>query len=767
MNSQEISQYLNISAHKYYEYVRKRNKSITTNRILSAKKHSDYFILRTEKKFRNGFETGQIQTLSKTFPDDSFTMVYVDNQKKRCAIATKNEELIDALRSAGENNVQFVTDLSFLIKRVENWSTYDNNIRLPVQPDVISIDSLNIKNGAVAQLNAVKGVLTKPVSYVWGAPGTGKTRFVLANSVLEYIKKNKRITVVAPTNNALDQTLRGVIETLKCEGIDYEKCVWRSGPASLQFCKEYPTICENTYLSSASKKIQQDIEYARQIQTCETQLKIHETFLDAFSQFKNDINSIFGTQGRPLLSNLETIYYDLEREVNACERKCSVAERDVETINKLIAYYTKKLFVFKRSKKIQEQTSAWEEKQRILNEELENLKKAKKHLQVYEACLASVCEKLNISRTVFEIDIKKIKSTIEKSQQERDELSNKIDDLRKILDSDLPTEEIIKKCEEQRKELGFDTKEVRLQKTLVLGLTIDKFIAEHNKINWGGDDGFIHIFLDEAGVCPLAKAIPLFSTGVPVSMFGDHMQLPPVCEMEDDEISLEKNREVFLWAMSAMFAPMVIESDIETLYSAWERRSSDFGSMPRYDLTDSFRFGPELAELLAGKVYSSEFRGNSQKSTKIVVIDAGKKPKGCKKRTNPAEVTAIKSYIQEMDIRDDYMIITPYKNQVELMKENLKSICDEDSISTVHASQGKECRKVFFSVVDCSNMFFTDSNSQYGLKIINTALSRAKGELIVVCDHEFWSTNTLSEKQLIRDIIKKARIWRPVNYFDF
>ena len=74
-------------------------------------------------------------------------------------------------------------------------------------------------------------------------------------------------------------------------------------------------------------------------------------------------------------------------------------------------------------------------------------------------------------------------------------------------------------------------------------------------------------------------------------------------------------------------------------------------------------------------------------------------------------------------------------------------------ILTVHASQGQEFDTVFFSVVDTSDMYFTDSNSSKGKKIVNTAISRAKKELILVCDRNFWCSRG---DQLISQLIASS-----------
>ena len=74
----------------------------------------------------------------------------------------------------------------------------------------------------------------------------------------------------------------------------------------------------------------------------------------------------------------------------------------------------------------------------------------------------------------------------------------------------------------------------------------------------------------------------------------------------------------------------------------------------------------------------------------------------------------------------------------------------DDSLSnhiiTIHKSQGKEWDTVIISVCDgraCNEdkppRFTSTADAKLkGKKVINTALSRAKKRLVVVCDTEYW-----------------------------
>ena len=79
----------------------------------------------------------------------------------------------------------------------------------------------------------------------------------------------------------------------------------------------------------------------------------------------------------------------------------------------------------------------------------------------------------------------------------------------------------------------------------------------------------------------------------------------------------------------------------------------------------------------------------------------------------------------------------------------------EENILTVHGSQGREWDTVLLSVVDTQDKWFTDSNrlESNGKKLINTAVSRAKRKLILVCDAAYWEKQS---SQLIGHLLSIA-----------
>lgn len=94
--------------------------------------------------------------------------------------------------------------------------------------DALIVDALNARGGRRMnpipsmtppqdlngeQRNAVRGILTNTVTFLWGPPGTGKTR-TLAAAVAELVRAERSVLVVAPSNAAADVAAGKIAERL-------------------------------------------------------------------------------------------------------------------------------------------------------------------------------------------------------------------------------------------------------------------------------------------------------------------------------------------------------------------------------------------------------------------------------------------------------------------------------------------------------------------------------------------------------------------------
>ena len=75
----------------------------------------------------------------------------------------------------------------------------------------------------------------------------------------------------------------------------------------------------------------------------------------------------------------------------------------------------------------------------------------------------------------------------------------------------------------------------------VIAATIDCYIGRYSPTSDNSQDinRFCadHYFLDESAYCSLIKAATLFASDCPITFLGDHLQLPPVCELDSNSIA--------------------------------------------------------------------------------------------------------------------------------------------------------------------------------------------------------------------------------------
>ncbi|MGH1335753.1 MAG: hypothetical protein ACRBFS_06460 [Aureispira sp.] len=106
------------------------------------------------------------------------------------------------------------------------------------------------------------------------------------------------------------------------------------------------------------------------------------------------------------------------------------------------------------------------------------------------------------------------------------------------------------------------TTEERLKSVQVVAATLDGYIGRFMEDKLTVD----HIFVDEAGYANLAKVLTLFNHRVPITLLGDHMPLPLVCEMNNQRISKEAAyHDTFIGAQSAIFVAAVFHKNKTSL----------------------------------------------------------------------------------------------------------------------------------------------------------------------------------------------------------
>ncbi|MDR3293625.1 MAG: DEAD/DEAH box helicase family protein [Clostridiales bacterium] len=642
----DIEKLLVGASEKYFNYLAETGKGLILFNVLQAEKVTDgagkkvLYRLRSEKKLGNT-DMLQIMVRDKIYLPNHVKIIFWDELKKDLFIQVVNKQAkgeLEGLEDFDTDDVKIVIDLKFLVKRVEDWFK-KRDAALPIKADPI-LDVKNHNGCSKGQMRAVEFALTESFSYIWGAPGTGKTKYVLANAVLNCFKNGKRVIIVAPTNNAIEQALRYVIELFDKYGID-RKNILRLGMPSKGFADAFPEVCG---ISGVSQRL---IEIRKQ-----------KARLGEIQQFKRDGNVI------------EEIKRELDKNSSdgayaAVKAILKGLEKDHADKGKLYAEY------------------------------------ADDEISEIEAELAR-------------------------------------------LDSEIAEQEN-------------DVSDARIESLQVIGATVDGYIGYCAPIDGEPKELFAdRIFLDEAGYCNLAKAATLFSGGTPVTFLGDHFQSPPVCEADNDFIESEENHEIFVWAQSALYLSELLTEGVEIAYGKYFRNLPPiFDSMPKINLDTTYRFGQNLLDVLSDKVYGTPMKSSGKNNIVIEVIDVPRRTLAERKRENADEVNAVKNYLQtHLAELGSTAVLSPYKNQTAAIRKQCFRYLNEN-IFTVHGSQGREFDTVILSVSDTYDKYFTDSNNRRsnGKLIINTAVSRVKKKLVIVCDKNYWLTQ---KGQLLYEIIKNA-----------
>lgn len=763
----EIAQLRNIcidSSKKYYDFLEDQNKGLEEIGVTSVEKSSTDHPIYSFTVGQRLFDTDNIliedRLNQRKYYNYDINVIEYDRDNKLLVFKFKDPSV--SLNNVPSSQLFIISDLKFLVRNVYNWFV-ENGLKvclpsknrtyrfLSGSPSIPFLESSEIYlSPSEGHINAISLSLNSPLSYVWGPPGSGKTRCVLAYAVLSCLRAGKRVGIFAPTNNALEQSMSGILETLLKSGSITDFKFLRIGTPSSNFAERFPEVCE-------VKGLENEIELLKR------QIIIYERVLHC-------------RRAVPVIDSAENVMAEIE--VMMCNiddygKKATEKARldsDLIPLRKRADSFTEKFKSFFSSDKNQyvEKADKLAQLSLALEKEIESLKN---NIELHLAKIIHIkteSDKLNV--IIEKINFRNISDAISNVQRLRKDTEEFLFTNEKIFEEycNITTEAIDKlKADsllelEVLKELTFDE---RLKSFDVVGMTLDAFIGRFKDISLPVD----HIFLDEAGYAPLIKALTLFRNNVPLTFLGDHMQLGPVCEMDDHHLSLFLNHNIYLWAKSSLFCDSFIISSASDFFIIIRSYEPSFPLFARANLNETFRFGQNLTKILSDYVYKdfSFISSSNQDNLEIYFLDAFLKESPKIKRQSISECDAIARYIRENpSLHSDndekaYAILTPYRNQVALLNKKIPHARQQGRILTIHKSQGREWNTLYLSIVDSglsgNRPFFTDSSkSTGGLYVLNTAISRAKKRLILVGDYNFWRNKKDMEKQLLCQLIKEA-----------
>ena len=771
----------------------------------------------------------QIRWEFQNIKEDDITIAKYDRKAAPKLLTVRvKASLVSRFSALSPDDIKIVSDLRFLIERLHKF--YSDHC-FPLFPSAPSLPPPVAFPFPLSkeQSDAVHCALTHPVSYIWGPPGTGKTRYVLSSCILHYVLNGKRVLLLAPTNNAVEQMLFGLIPVLENSGLPRKK-VYRVGIASAKFAETYPDLVSD----SATAEMYDEAKKA--ISVLNSELAARQSYDSKVEHTKKQITAVEAEYSR-LEIGLENYNKANQLLISAKELLTAWIKKHSDNASALenakSSFSLAKAILSEYEQEVDSLSSRilvlrflpWKRKERHLlsdrllsaHNKLEaqaeavislraNVEAARKAFNASELSVASARKDYSIKkqrrdailnqlisscrypsfcdilRTLFDLDDESIEKEFFAccfrpspnvhcmgTEQIYEKLSNCRDNEIKKLSAMISdckartTEEIKQDITVQEKRLSEldDSRDLKRRKeALVLSGTVDSLLK---MLSTDERETFSHVFLDEAGYTSILRGMVSFCCGCPVTFLGDHFQLPPIFAKK--HIS-EKESSLCLFALPISYYADLYTGSLETLFHIYQSINStnllpvppncSSPSIMAYSpLSHSFRFSDSLASLLGQYIYRTDFSGIKGKHFEIIVINApDRDPKA---RYSKSEASAILSYVRQfLSPNDDFVILAPYNAQVKLIQSTLGK--NYDNIMTVHRSQGQEYDTVILSVTDTKRKFLVGTDCPQGRSVLNTAISRARNRLVIVCDVSFWRRQ---KNQLITELISLGTLVSP------
>ncbi len=724
----------------YYDYLEQNNKGIDEIQIFDKTKinhENNTWKIRIGKKLFNPDSIKIYNSQYDEFYDlEHFSLREYDADNKLLIIQFITQTNFD---NTPNHNLKIISDLKFLIKNVEDWYTEngqkiyfndEGNFDGNAEESVSCPLKLNLN-----QLRAFKNILNNTYNYVWGPPGTGKTCYVLSAAVLHYLNKdNPKIGIFAPTNNALEQVLSAVIEHLDRLGISREKLLRVGGP-SRDYVEKYRETCEIQGLEKQLKEIEKQIEIAKNVME--------------HRRGKHVFDSVFAIQDKiQKITELNTQWKELLLSKSQKENELAVLIRESKSLARQLKRILNIGTVDYESliSKKENELADIKNQMNHLNSEVNEYFSSIANVDTRSERIKDLIQTINIQNySVVANQLKDVSREINDYLSVNAALAQDYSDY-----DDARLNNLLAQHEKNYENLKAQRIEERVNNCSIIGMTLDAYIGRFSDVQIN----FSNIFLDEVGYMPLIKALPLFSNRCGITFLGDHKQLPPVCEFDNYNDIPRFFR--LLWSKPSIFAETIFTYDEEDcLNIAQDTDCPDFRYTKKSILTESHRFGTSLCDLLDTLVYNIGYISALDDDVELFYANAENPIRHGRENENECKEIC---KILNNGLDGDYCILTPYKNQVSVLQSRLQSARQEERITNIHKSQGREWDTVILSVVDGINIkpWFTDSIDpiSQGLQVLNTAISRAKKKLIIVCDAQYWLGKQDAERQIISNLIR-------------
>lgn len=616
----------------------------------------------------------------------------------------------------------------------------DSFLPLPIADQKIDDHNVNIE-----QKRAILRSMSQEVTFIWGPPGTGKTK-TLSLVLNALIAAGKSVLLTANTNTAVDEIFRKFIDDADNSSFIQEGKILRLG---------IPTVEDERFNQLLIDRIgeKRNFEIRKRLEELPAQIDSIDALIKKYEDIEHTV-----LQKRHQREAQIGEYAILEGSVQALQKRIDAAKADKEQTDKMLfdklqlLEKVKKANVFRRlfagldKDQIEVEVKTIENKFRISQLERQSL----------QTEFGDLIEKrTSISATLKELD-KKIDPNVD-GITTFDSLHQTIVKLKVDLENRRKEKSALQIETQKSKDLIFNS-------ALVIGATIARACIDP-KVSKRKFDVLV---IDEASMAALPNVF--FLAGLCSSHYiisGDFRQLPPIAKSNSEAVQR--------WLKSDIFRQAGIVDSVEKTIVD-ERLVM---------LREQYRMHPSICAIISEAVYCEKLKtpehvvASKEKlaglppfeGKALIMCDTAladpfiTRPKNSWSRISPYSA-AISSNLalkcveegEKNGLKISVGIITPYRAQANLISKIIADKKEDNSnivVSTVHSFQGSEKECIIFDLVEGDPLKpgkltqGTFKNSEPG-RLITVAISRAMGKLILVGNskyikHNFWADNAVPQ----------------------
>jgi len=662
---------------------------------------------------------------------------------KLCMLRIDNTALIQALCERLQK-IEAGQDQNFRTDFAEQVVANRWEAKPPAALPATKCEGLNVE-----QAQFIQAALSNDICWLWGPPGTGKTKALSTLTELLY-EKGLRILICSNTNQAVDQVLLKLCDQLS-QGSDAlkEGHVLRLGRIELDTLKigyEHTITVDGVVAIKSQALIARKSEVEAELFRLGQQVSHAEEVLKQFQQLDQTTSAVESARSELTLNNENLT----QRKISA--EKCLQAETRLrDELTKWRAAGALRRIVLRKEEIIR----------RELGQASTSLSEAR--ASVEEASrLRESCQR----RVIFS----------ERRMAELDHLLSGHD--RRVLQS------LVDDCDAKRAPLRSELADINaklnelkdtvLKEARVVGATVTRTFLRPDDFR-----NFDAIIIDEASMILLPAVFHACGlTKKSVVIAGDFLQLPPIVQTSEKQIHDILSHDVF---------------EVSGIAANAKKRTPP-GNLTM--LRQQYRMDKEICRYVSESFYDGY--GNPLVSPKdpqdppalppplnqpVTIIDTSSiYPFTTRNvfgsRFNLMHALAVRNVV--LHLRDNGClkdgegrgrigICSPYSAQAKLFRKIVAGhkLDDDVRASTAHGFQGDERSVIVLDLVDSigehhAGMFLqAETDADQGAKLLNVAISRAKHALVVVANLTFLDAKLPSGailRGMLHDMQNRGRI---------